>query len=642
MSFGLEMKESIIEHWKSEYVTFNDIKQRIQEKKAWNNVDEQHFKHIIYSEADKVESFINRMQREIESRVAYCERTLSRQTKNAAIILKDILNDIQDLCSYTRYNFIALKALIKEHDMHTHYNAQQWLLDITRSKQLDKQRFDILLTKVFTLYDFCLEEKALNGLNQSISAKYWVHYDNINELKAILLFHLPLLESTEPVSSIYLDNSEFDLYQARLQRDPDAEALRFRWYNANDMLVERKTTHQDGTLTKDSFTIDIHQMGAFVTGKHITKENLAVASRIQTSISENQLKPTLRMSHHRSEDSKSNTWCKPLIKPKDAEVYKFPYAILEIKFYGQDPPHWLTSLLESQLVHEVPCFSKYLQGIASLWNTQLPLLPWWTSQLKLDIRNTKKPTGDFTALSQSKHMKPWIDGKCRVGYLESKLKELSLLKKSNQKKSSLTLRLSVNNPFDDPIWSNASPIISRHTTDHIETGSTEHLMGDKLVSSLQHPSNEKPGQAHVDNAHSNKDLEEGIKKKKNKEKSEATTEPKLFFANERTFIQWLNFAAILLTAALTLMNFGDTINKIIGGVFFGIAFLFAFYSFGFSRWRAYRIIHKPHLRYDDIFGPVFLCILLVGALILNFALRYNTPITNTGYLGTNITATDAM
>jgi uncharacterized membrane protein YidH (DUF202 family) len=91
----------------------------------------------------------------------------------------------------------------------------------------------------------------------------------------------------------------------------------------------------------------------------------------------------------------------------------------------------------------------------------------------------------------------------------------------------------------------------------------------------------------------------------------------VFFANERTFIHWLNFAAIILSAALTLLNFGDGVNRIVGGVFFAISLIFAVYGFGFYRWRAYRITNKPHLRFDDIFGPVFLCILLVGALIVS-------------------------
>ncbi|ORZ09886.1 hypothetical protein BCR42DRAFT_292341, partial [Absidia repens] len=94
-------------------------------------------------------------------------------------------------------------------------------------------------------------------------------------------------------------------------------------------------------------------------------------------------------------------------------------------------------------------------------------------------------------------------------------------------------------------------------------------------------------------------------------------EPKIFFANERTFIHWLYFAALLLTTALTLLNFGDHTTRISGGVFFGIAFGFSLYAFYRYRWRAHRIINRPNERYDDLYGPIGLCILLVGALIVS-------------------------
>ncbi|KAI8969127.1 hypothetical protein BDF20DRAFT_916516 [Mycotypha africana] len=236
------------------------------------------------------------------------------------------------------------------------------------------------------------------------------------------------------------------------------------------------------------------------------------------------------------------------------------------------------------------------------------------------------------------------------------------------------------NPFVDPIWSknnfsydslgargslNSSINMSRmglsdgrRTTDFIDTSSTEYLIAKRSPNSPnsygpdEKNASEKVTENTCLNNYFNEDiaaLEEGEgptkekkkkKKKKDKNAGGATVEPKVFFANERTYMQWLNFAAILLTLAITLINFGDRINTIVGGIFFGIAIVFALYSFGFSRWRAWRITHKPHLRFDDIFGPVFLCIFLVGCLVLNAVLRYNHPSPTTGYLGTNKTQTE--
>jgi hypothetical protein len=44
-------------------------------------------------------------------------------------------------------------------------------------------------------------------------------------------------------------------------------------------------------------------------------------------------------------------------------------------------------------------------------------------------------------------------------------------------------------------------------------------------------------------------------------------EPKVFFANERTFLSWLNFSAMLGGLAMGLLNFGDSIGQICGLLF---------------------------------------------------------------------------
>jgi SPX domain protein involved in polyphosphate accumulation/uncharacterized membrane protein YidH (DUF202 family) len=795
MKFGQELQENIYEPWRSEYVAYDDIKYDIkarQQDHEWNSTDEHDFETALRIEADKVDAFISRKQREIESRLAYCERALTQQTKDISPdvsqnlydstddTLTEILMDLNDLSKFTRYNFLAFQKLIKKHDKYTTYNAQPLFVDIIRSKTLDRQRFDVALVKISTLHDLCRlhgqvrSGNAAAGLDQNAferaTAKYWIHPDNVTELKAILLFHLPVLvfnadKPIEPedsaISSVYFDNPDFDLYNGRLQRDESAEAIRFRWYGpmeSNSIFIERKTHHApwlNGASVKDRFRLDASKVDAFVAGTYtadqyaeelrakgtseeIIQANYFIASGVQKSISEKKLEPVMRVFYNRTafqipgdqrlrisldtdltfvredglQERRKGSWRRPdmgidypFLNLDAAEVYKFPYAVLETKLQthlGQEPPQWLTRLLESRLVYEVPRFSKFLQGAAFFWNPRLPLLPWWLNQMELDIRNAKQPTGNFTGLSRSKSLKPLIDGKYRMGYLESQLERSSTLKRaeSTNKKASLsrgpstrstkgprngdtplnraatlTRKLTANgkrpspsgnangsspvsstgtnksgNPFDDPIWSqhditfdNNSPISrrdsytgssrnrtlgsdGRRTTDLFDTSSTDFLMSGKqtprssYVHNEKHLSNEKLGEKARLNAYFDEEtaLEDDEKKKKKKKDKEADKgarlEPKIYFANERTFIQWLHFSALILSVALTLMNFGDGVNKIVGGVFFGISMVFALYAFGFYRWRAHRIDTKPHLRYDDIYGPVFLCILLVGAL----------------------------
>jgi hypothetical protein len=44
-------------------------------------------------------------------------------------------------------------------------------------------------------------------------------------------------------------------------------------------------------------------------------------------------------------------------------------------------------------------------------------------------------------------------------------------------------------------------------------------------------------------------------------------EPKVFFANERTFLSWLNFSVVLGGLAVGLLNFGDRVGRISAGLF---------------------------------------------------------------------------
>ncbi|KAF2759447.1 putative vacuolar transporter chaperon Vtc1 [Pseudovirgaria hyperparasitica] len=100
-------------------------------------------------------------------------------------------------------------------------------------------------------------------------------------------------------------------------------------------------------------------------------------------------------------------------------------------------------------------------------------------------------------------------------------------------------------------------------------------------------------------------------------------EPKVFFANERTFLSWLNFTVILGGLAVGLLNFGDKTGRISAGIFTIIAMaamLYALYQF---HWRAKSIRQRGQAGFDDKLGPTLLSLALLGAVIVNFVLRIN-------------------
>ncbi|KAJ1678890.1 hypothetical protein EV182_003149 [Spiromyces aspiralis] len=99
-------------------------------------------------------------------------------------------------------------------------------------------------------------------------------------------------------------------------------------------------------------------------------------------------------------------------------------------------------------------------------------------------------------------------------------------------------------------------------------------------------------------------------------------EPKVFFANERTFLSWLNFSIVLGSLALGLLNFGNATSRISGLVFTVIAMVIMVYALVLYQRRAERIRQRDPRPYDDRKGPTFLVIILISAVMLNFYLNF--------------------
>jgi len=101
-------------------------------------------------------------------------------------------------------------------------------------------------------------------------------------------------------------------------------------------------------------------------------------------------------------------------------------------------------------------------------------------------------------------------------------------------------------------------------------------------------------------------------------------EPKVFFANERTFLGWLHFGVTLGGLSLGLLNFGDNAGIIAGLIFSTIAVVSLLYSLYMFLHRGTLIRKKEAGPYQDVMGPGVLVATLFMAFLVNFALRLNT------------------
>jgi hypothetical protein len=162
-----------------------------------------------------------------------------------------------------------------------------------RRKPFFQDNYDSFIIKLSQLYDTVRTrgnpvkgDSAAGGKQQNFvrqTTKYWVHPDNITELKLIVLKHLPVLVfnpskefaiDDSAITSIYFDNTKtWELYMGRLKKTEGAEAIRLRWYggmNTETIFIERKTHREDWTgeeSVKARFKMKEKNVNAYLRGE---------------------------------------------------------------------------------------------------------------------------------------------------------------------------------------------------------------------------------------------------------------------------------------------------------------------------------------------------------------------------------------
>ncbi|KAI7860286.1 VTC domain-containing protein [Circinella umbellata] len=729
MKFGSHLASNVFPPWRTEYIQYDMLKQQLKARQldhTWNSQDETWFSQAVVSELTKVDLFLSRKRYELQSRISYCEQTLQAIARNSLVsassqqggttatindnhdkeqciaslqqALIEILYDTNDLSKFIRLNYTGFQKILKKHDKWTHLHLRSQMIPVFHQRGLDNQGFDDLLVKISQLRDLCrlysntmmlteIEEGRKNmveddntsdaGDFERATEKYWVHPENVTEVKAILLFHLPILrynsdrpyeESETAISSVYMDNQELDLYTERLQRDEGAEAIRLRWYGAEtsqEIYVERKTHHApwlDGQKSiKERFRLDKSHVDKYLAGQYtpqMVAENLlslkkkksvaekarATSASVYNSIYQRKLNPVLRCFYNRlafqrpgdprvrvsldtdlayiREDKNSGCWRRNDVGivypfnhlPEQDDIHCFPYAVLETKIQthlGQEMPEWLICLTNSHLVHPVPRFSKYLHGACFFFKDRLPALPWWLSELD---NNIKKPRVDQFGLSRTNSYRPLVDGG---------LVAISIPPDVEMVKRDSGMAPSLFKPLPPPANLNAN---SNNTSEGMKQKSSSSSKSNNKPRSIKRWFQRRFYYRRLGNSRKNK-CSNSDKKGNNNSKVlpgvKVRVEPKTFFANERTFISWLQFCALILTISLSLINFGDHVSQLCGGIFLIIAALLSVYALWRYQYRAFQIRTRSNTRYDDLYGPAILCLLLVIAIIVNFSLRFN-------------------
>lgn len=364
MKFGQKLEASLYPEWRFQYLDYDALKKEIKQRCAkgvFTDQDESDYVRLLENELDKIVSFRNLKLSELVGRIGRAETNLSGLQKSInnddkrgeklterKIQLEGEMNDIAfqitELSKYVRLNYSGFLKILKKHDKHTPFALRPIFSVRLSANPFYKNGFDSLILRISKAYDLLrVDSNALakDGGSQAPAAsqqfvrkttKYWVHADDVTELKCIVLKYLPVLvfatkagQDFDPcISSVYFDNDSFELYMGRLEKTEAAQAIRFRWYGNIDnqeIFIERKTHREDWTgekSVKERFPMKEKHVNEYVRGEYTMQKSIGkmrergtksdaeladlerLSSEIQATIKEKQLKPMIRTIYNRT------------------------------------------------------------------------------------------------------------------------------------------------------------------------------------------------------------------------------------------------------------------------------------------------------------------------------------------------------
>ncbi|KAI9140555.1 VTC domain-containing protein [Paraphysoderma sedebokerense] len=785
MKFGVHLQEVQYPEWRYYYIDYDGLKRQLKEMtssgKDCGEQVEAAFVEFLERELEKVvASFLLLKSGELNRRAQHCESIINNIIKNPTATpqieriarvedeISHITTETNELAKYTRLNYTGFLKILKKHDKHTIYMLKPMFMVRLNARPFYRENFEKLILKLSNLYDILRNGGHTSGGNAQAdggsqnfvrqTTKYWVHPDNVTEVKLRILKHLPVLifnSKNDPngynpaITSIYFDNEAFDLYKGRLEKTEGAQAIRFRWYgnvSNTEIFIERKTHREDWTgekSVKSRFPLKEKYVNAYMNGEYTTEKTVqkmrerkmksdkeiveleTLSKEIQESILNRNLRPTLRTFYNRtafqlpgdarvrisldtelcmirednydSKERAGTNWRRtdigidfPFSQLEEADICRFPYAVLEVKLQtqlGAEPPKWVQELVESHLVEEVPKFSKFIHGCATLLENRVSLLPFWLPQMDKDIRKPA-PKRSYSTPTSSPYKNQLTTSSRRLSFRKSK--ESTVARDADAKgkqKEYVTVAIEngnieeeeddgrdieedtdedelaelpngevssqggsdrqrddeeeeeeeeVERESDEEANVNEdTPLLSNGTKkdrkmkygemfkDLISKLRVKDESAVKQLRVLRRKSAQGSSSSGSRRGESRGDLNEIFYKKMNGKRIviPVRVEPKVFFANERTFLSWLHFCMVLSSLSLALLNFGDKVGQISGIIFTVIAMGLKLYALWLYNWRANMIRNREPGPYDDRGGPVVIVVVLFIAILINFWLK---------------------
>lgn len=488
------------------------------------------------------------------------------------------------------------------------------------------------------------------------------------------------------LNSLYFDNPEFSLYNSKVDRQIDASSLRIRWYgqfnSRPEFVIEKKMIHENGTSEEQKFTIKEKYIQSFIKGEYKMEKSIQKMERqgqpdarveefkntvaeIQKFILDKELQPVLRANYTRTAFQKplddrvrisidtslafiredamdSDRPCRnpenwhrldidegamvyPFANVNKGEISRFPYSVLEIKVkeeVAKKHPQWVEDLMASHLVHKAPRFSKFVHGVASLFEDNVNNLPFWLGELETDIR--KDPQAAFeeeevrkAKRAENEQVVGSLLGETPRGSSYRAAVSSPLGKSYMAERMAAEERAGKRSDFSGRSKSRTEDNIEEEGEDEAESSN----QGGYGTMSSMFPSFSLSRYAQS-RRERNIPLPPGVTKPKQliKDSGPLQVEPKVWLANERTFLKWQHICVLLGVLAVTLYNSAgqNRIAEIFGFTYLAIAVFAGVWGTVMHRVRRNMIVERSGKDFDNMIGPMVVSVALVVSLILNF------------------------
>ena len=282
------------------------------------------------------------------------------------------------------------------------------------------------------------------------------------------------------------------------------------------------------------------------------------------------------------------------------EITRFPHAVLEIKLElkggNMTPPQWVIDLQNSGLLYECHKYSKYCHGCAVLLPEDVRSVPYWVDDISL--RESIVASGGGRILAKpSEGVGPGANA------IYNHL--LPFGNSVNNRKDTAIGRTNVSAAASRGLIGEKSADLGlsyfQQYYDDYETGEENQCCSWMFPFCSRYNSFADAVVAPT-----------SIQK----------IEPKVFFANERTYLHWLHYAVILSSIASSILAFSDQSGET-WGEWYALALLpvslgFCVYALHTFLWRVDQIQARIPARWDDPLGPIILGSTVALILILNF------------------------